>query len=76
MHTRIQIPELLEVRACVGVIGSLRLVTNHLGSFGGRDQIMAQKAKEGTSTIKDAAAKGAEAVKGAAKDVKDKVSSS
>jgi len=47
-----------------------------MGSFGGREQALEQKAKEGASTVKDAAAKGVEAVKGAAKDVKDKVSSS
>lgn len=37
---------------------------------------MEQKAKEGASTIKDTANKGIEAVKGAAKEVKDKVSGS
>lgn len=38
--------------------------------------MMEQKAKEGASTVKDAASKGVEAVKGAAKDIKDKVSNS
>jgi hypothetical protein len=44
-------------------------------SFGGREKALEQKAKEGASTIKDATTKGVETVKGAAKDVKEKVSS-
>jgi hypothetical protein len=47
-----------------------------LGSFGGREKILEQKAKEGASTVKETASKGIEAVKGAAKDVKEKVAGS
>jgi hypothetical protein len=50
--------------------------TNTNGSFGGREASIEQKAKEGASTVKDTASKGVETVKGAAKDVKAKVSSS
>jgi hypothetical protein len=49
---------------------------NTYGSFGGREASIEQKAKEGASTVKDTASKGVETVKGAAKDVKAKISSS
>lgn len=45
-------------------------------SFGGREKSLEAKAKEGISTVKDSANQGVDAVKGAAKDVKAKVSSS
>ncbi|KIW01716.1 uncharacterized protein PV09_06893 [Verruconis gallopava] len=44
--------------------------------FGGREAALEQKAKEGASAAKDVANKGVEAIKDAAKDVKDKVTSS